>query len=228
MESLKRVVVNFAKGSWYPKGQKRLVRSFLSAGYDGDFMLAKDESEIGCPQHKEVPYAFKAYMLRQAVEEGYEQIFWCDSAIVLVGHLNRLYEQLSSTGYLFAYGGWNNGQWCSDAALVSLDITREEAFDTPHMMANMMGFDMRHDVCHEFLKQYYEKATDGVSFKGAWRNRNHEVSNDDRVLGHRHDQTAASVIAHKLGMTDWLVDWTEYNTITTNPKIMFLTYPELV
>jgi len=48
------------------------------------------------------------------------------------------------------------------------------------------------------------------------------VSLDHRVLGHRHDQTAAGVIAWRLGMT-LLDDWTSYDPKNIRPMFVFLT-----
>jgi hypothetical protein len=57
------------------------------------------------------------------------------------------------------------------------------------------------------LQQWKERARDGVTFPGpkwsgvfGWPR---TASQDPRVKGHRYDQTAASVIALKLGMDQW-------------------------
>jgi hypothetical protein len=81
-----------------------------------------------------------------------------------------------------------------------LKLDREASFEIPHLMACCMGFTF--PKCDGFVHEYYARANDGT-FKGAWSNENKQVSDDPRVLGHRHDQTAASVIATRLGMTDW-------------------------
>ena len=86
-------------------------------------------------------------------------------------------------------------------------------------MANVMGLDLSDERAVKFIQQYYEKANDGITFKGAWTNKNFEVSKDKRVLGHRHDQTAASVIAWKLGMRNWLTNWVSYEPNNKNPDI---------
>ena len=223
---MKRCVINFASGGRYPAGQKRLKESFLSKNYDGDFLLYDDESKFGCPPHQEMPYAFKPYMFQKAIEMGYEQIIWCDAAIFLANDksLGRIYRQIDKDGYMLVLNGWNTGQWCSDAALPMLGITREESFEIPHIMANSMAFDVRNERSREFLRQYYEHAKDG-SFKGAWTNEKNQVSNDPRVMGHRHDQTAGSVIAWRLGMDNLLTNWTMYAPNTDNPNIILLTHP---
>ena len=83
-------------------------------------------------------------------------------------------------------------------------------------MASTIGLDLRKYNYHSiaFLEQYFQLASDGVTFRGipldsphaiqkSWGNANQEMCADERVLGHRHDQTAASVISWKLGMRNW-------------------------
>ena len=226
--SIRKCVINHARGGWYPAGQKRLVESFKAQDYDGDFLLTSHESEVGSPTHQEVPYAFKAHMLKKVMDDGYDYAIWCDSAVYLVGPIERLYERLETVGYVLVLNGWDTGTWCRDAALEPLGIGREESFLIPHLMANMMAFDLRRPVCQDFVKQYYAKATDGVTFKGPWHNRDKQASQDERVLGHRHDQTAASVISWQLGMRNWSKCWTSYIPNCQNPNIVFETHPAKV
>lgn len=206
-----KCVVNFGDGC-FARGKERIEKSFRENGFDGDFMFFQDVAELpGCPSHKEVPYAFKPYALNKAAEKGYRYLLWVDSSVYAVRPVDRIFGIIQNLGYMFLLNGWTTGEWCSDAALKTLDITREESFGYRHIMACSMGLDMMDRTAREFLDKYYEKANDGITFKGAWSNKNHEVSNDDRVLGHRHDQTAASVIATKLGMTKWQEHLLMYN-----------------
>ena len=223
---MKSCVINFACGSWYVKGQERLKENFLKFGYKGDFFLYSNEAQLGCPSHKDMPYAFKAYAFQKAIEAGYTRIIWCDSSMYLYNEqsLDKIHRQLDKDGYMLVLNGWTTGTWCSDAALPKLGITREEAFKIPHIMANSMGFDLSNENSREFLSQYFIHAKDG-SYRGAWKNIHHNVSKDDRVLGHRHDQTVGSVIAWRLGMHNLLVNWTSYDPNNTNSEIVFLTHP---
>lgn len=199
---MKTTVITFGHDrSWYPAAIQRMKRSFIDNGYDGDFAIYNDEQQLGSPKHSDMPYAFKAYALSRAYTDGYERVIWCDASIKLIKPYNVVAEHLDNVGYMLFNNGWTTGQWCSDAALEPLGITREESFEIPHLQACCMGFDF--PKCDGFVHEYFARANDGT-FKGAWSNENHEVSTDDRVLGHRHDQTAASVIATKMGMTDWL------------------------
>lgn len=203
-------VVNFGSGS-FDRGEKRIRASFLEHGYDGDFLFFHHEDELSCPAHQEVPYAFKAYALKDAQRRGYRYVLWVDSSVYAVGPVEKAFGIIKNLGYLLLLNGWTTGQWCSDAALETLGLTREEAFEYRHIMACVMGLDLMDSSAQYFLEQYYALANDGITFKGAWSNKNHEVSQDDRVLGHRHDQTAASVIASKLGMNKWQEYMLVYN-----------------
>lgn len=197
---MKTCLINFAKGSErYLKGQVRLKKTFVDNGYTGDFAFYNDESQLGCPLHKQVPYAFKAYALTAQLKKGYDILIWADSLITLEVPFSRVADRIKKNGYILPLNGWTTGQWCSDAALITLGITREVAFTYPHLMACVMAFDCTVDRNREFLKQYQARAEDGT-FKGDWKNDHKQVSKDERVLGHRHDQTAGSVIGTKLGM----------------------------
>ena len=207
---MKRAIVNFAKGGWYPTGQKRLVKSFEDRAYDGDFCLYGTVPELGCPSHEHVPYGFKAYALKKAMDDGYDQVVWADASVWLCSDHQRIWDQLDKDGYMFHLNGWNSGIWCCDAALPLLELTREEAFKIPHMMATVMGLDFRNDLANEFLDQYYQHALKGT-FCGPWTNNNNEASSHPDVLGHRHDQTVASVVAWRLGMKNWLQHWITYD-----------------
>lgn len=220
---MKTCIINLAKNAYYPQAQKRLKESFLSHGYTGDFLFANEESEWGAPSHKDIPYAFKSYGFQKAISMGYDRVIWCDSVIHLYNEhsLSRIYDQLDKTGNMIALNAWSTGSWCSDDALKIFGITRDEAFQIPHPMANVLGFDLNFPDSVEFLRQYHMYAQNGA-FKGAWTNKNNEVSLDHRVLGHRHDQTAAGVIAWRLGMT-LLDDWTSYDPKNIRPMFVFLT-----
>ncbi len=195
---MKSCVINFSKGAWYGAGQRRLVES-LKGRFDGDVLTFTDEAQVGAPTHQKAPYAFKPFALQHAVEKGYDLVLWCDSSVWAIKPIQPVFDHLSIAGHLFFYN-CNAGNWCSDACLQSFGITRDQAFQIPMLMGLCMGWDMRTAKCQNFLKRWLEKATDGVTFPGSWTNKNNEVSRDSGVYGHRHDQSASSIIAHQLGM----------------------------
>ncbi len=85
----------------------------------------------------------------------------------------------------------------------------------PHVVATSFGLNVRHPIGRAFLDEYYRLASETKAFCGPWINAKSEQANEVQqfsntafsapcgpadVLGHRHDQTAASVIAWRLGM----------------------------
>jgi hypothetical protein len=197
--SINRVIVNVATGR-YRALQDRLANAVIHEpaykrwwGY---------HLPPGSPTHEDVPYAFKIYAIKNMMEEGIPAIMWMDSSIVPQAPLNPLWELIERQGYWFsANPPWDCGQFTCDAALPALGISREEAFNIPHVMATAFGLDFRHDITREFYTEYMRLVNEKTAFRGAWNNRNKAASSDPRVLGHRHDQTVASVLAWRLGMT---------------------------
>lgn len=196
-----RCVINVAVGAgWWPRGQKRLQKSVKEFTPEMDFMGWNNQFPPGCPPHTQIPYAFKPYSFKNVRERGYRFALWCDAAVWAIRDITPVFEDIERDGHYLQNGGFTSGQWCSDAALVPLGITREEAFKMGHLMACIMGLDFQNETANKFLDRWLELADDGVTFPGAWSNKKGEVSADPRVLGHRHDQTAASVVSIQLGM----------------------------
>ena len=132
-------------------------------------------------------------------------------------------------GYLIFQEEHSVGEYCSDAALETLEIEREESFDMPCCWATVMGFDVRHPNARAFLARWQALSMDGQTFPGpkwsgvfGWPK---TASADPRVKGHRHDQTAASVIALKLGMDKWLSK-EDFETFFENDRFFARTYQE--
>lgn len=187
---------------------------------DGTLLTWCDCLPPESPPHSEAPYAFKAYAIKAALEQGYHEILWFDSSIVPIRPLEPLLELIEQQGYWFSenlpqgqlnVAPWNCGQWCSDSALRPLGITREEAFQIPHVIGSGFGLNFNHEVVQQFFEEFIRLARERTAFQGPWCNDNFEASDDKRVLGHRHDQTVVSVLAKRfnMGLTTpplWIVD----------------------
>lgn len=192
---MKRVVVNVANGR-YAIGQRRLRSKLV----DADFLGWTDAAPPGSPTHEDTPYGFKPFALAEARRRGYDLALWADSSILPAGPLAELWAHIEREGYWFPNNGWNTGQWCADSALAPLGITREESFGIPHLAATAMGFNLHNVRTLEFVYLWLDYARDGRAFRGPLRNDRGQASPDPRVLGHRCDQTVASVLAWRLGM----------------------------
>ena len=176
------------------------------------------------PKHHEVPYAFKACALKWVADRGADVVLWMDSAVLPIRSLEPLWQRIEHDGYWFAQNSCTNYEQTADSAYPALFPGRFHGPDTyavdlagarelnrqiPHVIACTFGLNLRSDVGATFLREYYRLATETHAFLGPWINLNNSRSQHPArmapcgppdVLGHRHDQTAASVIAWKLGM----------------------------
>ncbi len=198
-------IINVACGGWYPKGQDRLRKNLDAVGFSGTKMFWRDSFPAG-KTHAAIPYGFKPFAFDEARKAGFKKVLWMDAAELVEKSVQPIFDHIERVSYFLMNNvGFNNGEWCSDAALKTLNLDREESFKMPHLMACVMGFDFENIVCNEFLDRWLALANDGKTFIGKHTNANGEVSKDKRVRGHRHDQTAASALSLKLGMNQWEV-----------------------
>jgi hypothetical protein len=203
-----KTVVSFADGvGHYAKALMRLELSLKQVGFDGYFKGINDYGHINSPLHKgtpednPVPYAFKAYSIAKAIEEGARYVLWCDSVVYATKSIEPIFDHIKEHGYLlFDNIGFSIGDYTSDACLQHFGMSRQEAFESKMLMACVMGFDTWDAKAKAFLDRYIEAASDGITYPGSWTNENLQVSNDMRVKGHRHDQSVASILAKQMNM----------------------------
>lgn len=199
----------------YARGLARLKRSLGRVGYRGEVLLWPSGSfPSGCPGHLEVPFAFKPFCFAEAARRGAESVLWLDASAVAIRPLDPIFERLESRGYvIFANGSLILGEWASDVALEELGVSRDDAFEMREVRGNVLGLNLTDPTAAAFLRAWLEAAKAEVAFRGtresltSWddfaavkSNRSQRVSAHPRVRGHRHDQTVAGVLAHRLGM----------------------------
>lgn len=188
-------------------GIERLQASLLAAGFDGDFIYWDSDYPEGSPTHRESPCGFKPFCFAAAAAQGYESILWLDATVTAIQPIEFLFQSIEREGYVFFAEDHSVGEYCKDEALAPLGITREASLGMRSCWACAIGLDMRDPRAGRFLKEWQSLATDGITFPGPrWsgvRGFPAAASSDPRVKGHRYDQTAASVIALRLGMNRW-------------------------
>lgn len=219
----RRAVVTVATGH-YVRGARRL--NDILAGQGEDLVCWLDRLPNDSPSHQDVPYAFKAYALKHAERRGYTSLLWADACIHPVSSLEPIWERIERDGYWFSRNGWTNDQWTADSAYPDLfpeykslqgqydalgfEMARKVNHGIEHVVATSFGIDLRHGKGRAFLDEYFRLASETKAFCGPWINANAEMAtriDAPRVMpcgplstrGHRHDQTAASVIAWRLG-----------------------------
>ena len=181
------------------------------------------------PPHTDKPYAFKAYAL-EYVGRGFDTLLWCDACILPIRSLEPVWAKIERDGYLLMRNGFTNYEWTADSAYPDLfadefkrgvpeflDDARERNRAISHTVGGFFGLSMKHENGRAFLAELYRLASETRAFCGPWINtaglRPDEAPRYGNcgpcdVLGHRHDQTAMSVIAWRLDMK--LTDCPEY------------------
>jgi len=198
LDLMKAVWFSVGIGSWHPAGVARLVATLKSFKWKHDIKTWIDEYPPNSNTHQVTPYHFKVMGFNWAKENGYDIVIYSDASFWCQKDPEQLVEMIKEDGHLMIRNGWTLGEWCADSALKPLGLTREESFGYPQLVGGLIGLDLRNETSRNFLMQWTDLAQ--ASFPGAWTNDKKQCSNDDRVLGHRHDQTAASIISHRLGM----------------------------
>lgn len=141
-----------------------------------------------------------------------EQGYWfCNN-----GYSNYEWTAESAYGDLFQEELQRGGQgyhrpWTME------EVKRANQLSIKHVVATTFGLNVRHPKGAAFLREYFRLASSTQAFCGPWgntawteqdgskpysdpRNSRYSLCGPADVRGHRHDQTAASVIAWRLGM----------------------------
>ena len=214
-----RAIVSVATGTHYVKGLDRLTEWCAANGED--YVSWRDRLPPGSPTHQQVPYAFKAYALKYAADHGADVLLQADACILPVRSLEPLWERIERDGYWIGANGFTNYEWTADLAYPDLfpdtfllgfySAARIVNRDIPHVVAGTFGISLQHPTGRAILDEYFRLASTTKAFCGPWVNTNHPTQLDKSegpgrgpcgpsdVRGHRHDQTALSVIAWRLG-----------------------------
>lgn len=192
----------------FASGLRAIKTDLDRFGYAGEYLSWGERYPDGAPTHAEVPMGYKPYCVDEARRRGFRQVIWMDASIRLKRPLDYLFEMIDAKGYVFYSEEHSIGQFCKDEALATLQISRDEAFRLPSVWSCVLGLDLSTEPANRFLDEWKRLASDRVTFPGPKWSGLHgyprTASSDPRVLGHRHDQTAASVLAHRFGMSDFL------------------------
>lgn len=196
---MRRAILNVST-HLYVRGQWRLVTACQRFAPDAERLFWTNRFPPGSPDHFTNPYAFKAYAIAEAQRRGIDLVLWADASIVIVKPLDSLWARIEKDGYWISRNGWKNGEWCSDEALSCLFVTRDEAMEQEHVVATSFGLNLKSATGAAIADEYMRFAKNGA-FRGPWDNAAGQASSDPRVRGHRHDQTALSAIAHRMGLS---------------------------
>ena len=193
----KPIIINASNGSgWYPKGTDRLVNSLNYVGWGGEVKTWNNwpNSRVD----KSNPYNVKVSAFLEVLEKGYTHILWCDCSLWAVNDPMSIFDIINEAGYFFWRSGFNCAQVCSDKSLDIMGVTRDQVESWPDVSTSCFGVNLENPEGRSFILQWIDACRDGV-FNGS---RHHEnQSQDPRFLFHRQDQSAASLVLGKMGIT---------------------------
>jgi hypothetical protein len=196
--------VNFSNGN-YIQGQKVLINSIIKVcssmnnSCQYDILAFTKFEEIGSPTHKESPYEFKFHAIKKAKDLGYEIVVWVDSSMRLVKPIDSIIKKVKDIGIYIQQDRFFVGQWANDETLNFFNVTRDDALKIPNAYACILIFDFTNIISITFLDEIFKCASVGL-FRGQWNNKNKTESQDERCLGHRHDQSCIELIANKFNI----------------------------
>ena len=196
---MKHCIVNFSDGG-FKNGQDRLAQSLKDFNYQGDLIIFNYFEQVGSKPHLEVPYQFKVYAIEKARQMGYDVVLYCDASLYAIKDVMPVIYYIIEKGHLMEFCGFSVGQFSTDLCLSEFAITRDEAMNIGLHSAGFTGLNFQNEKASEFFDKWLQSAKEEISFCGDWNNNEKQCSDDDRCLGHRHDQTTASIIAYQLEM----------------------------
>lgn len=205
----KPIIVSFASVGRedYNKGQQRLLES-IQKHWDGDYWLHSLERDGELPSskafenksHKDCPYLFKFTMIQLMREQGYKQIIWLDSSLVL----DRNPIELLATGVMaFNNLGHPLYKYISDKAVENLRC-KDHLIGIDQTWGGAIGFD--------FNREYVTWLFDEIIVQSKLGSFNEGGSDRYGFVAHRHDQAVMSVLFSKYN-----VPLQPYGRIVTHP-----------
>ncbi len=210
-------IATLAYGGWYPRGVARQIQKFAEVSPGFQHVSFVNVLPEGAPKRVEengvdyTAYCAKPFVLQEATRNA-DIVLLLDASIYPIQHIQPLIDHIHRHGYLFVAAGFTVGEWASDEALKYFNVKRDDMMSRPDLLSGCVGLDMRVTKARCLLKEWRAA---WPTFPGphsnlysadqtySYRNLG-TASKDPRVRGHRHDQTALSILAHIYGMTEFV------------------------
>jgi hypothetical protein len=212
---VRAVVCTVALGGWYPEGAARLIQTMRQYSPAIEVQAHVNTLPFGAPAnviedgYDYTPYCAKPFALAAAMMSGADIAILLDASFYAVRDIQPMITHIARNGYYLCKNGYKVGEWCSDRAVPRLGMTREKLMEMEECSSYAVGLNFADGRCVELLHRWCGFASDRLTFPGPHTNllengRNRGfVSRERGVRGHRHDQTALSVIANLMEMTNW-------------------------
>ena len=197
---VKPILISAGIGGHYVAGIDRLERSLYYEGWAGDMKFWRNEYPAGCPEHGgDGQYNFKPFCFREMFNEGRKVVVWADASFFCVRNPMPLFDYVNEHGLYFFKSGYSLAETATDKLLSVGGVSREELYDVPEFATGLIGINIENPKGKEFFTKWEEYREAGL-FGG---NRVHDLSDSQhpKFRFSRQDQSAASMILYKMGIT---------------------------
>jgi hypothetical protein len=201
----------------YESGTTRLIQSAINADFKGNILIFSpnilENRQFGlstgftlyklkgwpntqqygqCLPHTQVPQMFKSYAIQYAKEQGYNQIMWCDSSVVILKNPEHYFKLAEDIGVvLFDADKAIEAEWTSDHILEQMGCSIEYARQINQCSAAVLVFDFK----REFANMVFDDFIHFCSLPGIYK----EGSIRPEYKANRHDQSIISYLIRKHG-----------------------------
>lgn len=219
----KAIIISCGVGhGHYHVGIDRLAKSLNFVGWAGETNLRKDYP-ANCPEHLgDGQYNFKVHCFQEAFDAGFEVVIWCDSSLYAVENPMPLFDYVNDNGLYFFKSGYSLAQTATDKLCNYAGVVREGLVDVSEFATGLIGINIKNPLGQGFFNMWKQYMEDGL-FGG---NRVHDTNDSTHplFLFSREDQSAASMVLHKMGIktAGETEDFLAYKDTGYNPnKILF-------
>lgn len=215
-------IISCGIGPGYVAGVDRLERSLLFNGWLGDTMFWRDYPE-GSPKHEgEGQYNFKVYAFRQAIMKGYKVILWLDASFYAIADPMPIMDYINERGVYLFKSGYPLSATATDKLINHVGENRNNLVDVPEFASGAVGLNIDNPNGKLLFRSWEEYMAMGL-FSG---NRVHDYADsaDPIFKFSRQDQSALSMITHKIGIKTAGEDknWVSYYPTETKDTIFFI------
>jgi len=196
----KNCIISFANSkNKYIQNLSRLGES-LRNNFSYDFLGFIGEKSLGAPLHSEVPYGFKIYAFKKALEAGFKNILYLDSSCFAIKNVDCCFDEIEDIGIICQLAGHYVGTWTNDFTLKYWGLKRDETMEMQMIgNAGMLGINFESQIGKKFFSLWEKSMSEGC-FNGKWVNTDNSESEDERCKGHRHDMSNSSIIINQMGI----------------------------
>jgi hypothetical protein len=215
-------IVSVGAGGAYPFGVDRLERSLNFHGWAGETVFYRG-LEYGWPQHiGDQQYGFKLFAMERSFAAGRRVVLWCDSSLYAIKDPMPIFDYICDKGIFLFKSGYPLSATATDRMLEYSGEKRSGLKEVPEFATGCVGIDVDSTVGYNFLKGWLEYYQAGLF--GGSRSYNPSDSKDPGFLFSRQDQSAASMVLHKMGITEagHEKEWVSYYPSETKNTIFFV------